>query len=117
MTLQMNKIGAMYDWDKTLKTSDPNYYKWTQWMFLKLFQDKKAYQKDGLVNWCPNDKTVLANEQVVNGECDRCGTAVERKNLKQWYFKTTAFADALIDDLDSIDWPDKIKEIITAGPA
>jgi leucyl-tRNA synthetase len=59
MTLQMNKIGAMYDWDKTLKTSEPNYYKWTQWMFLKLFQDKKAYQKDGLVNWCPNDKTVL----------------------------------------------------------
>jgi leucyl-tRNA synthetase len=111
MTLQMNKIGAMYDWDKTLKTSDPNYYKWTQWMFLKLFQDKKAYQKDGLVNWCPNDKTVLANEQVVNGECDRCGAAVERKNLKQWYFKTTAFADALIDDLDSIDWPDKIKEM------
>jgi leucyl-tRNA synthetase len=111
MTLQMNKIGAMYDWDKTLKTSDPNYYKWTQWMFLKLFQDKKAYQKDGLVNWCPNDKTVLANEQVVNGECDRCGTTVERKNLKQWYFKTTAFADALIDDLDSIDWPDKIKEM------
>ena len=111
MTKQMNKIGAMYDWDKTLKTSDPNYYKWTQWMFLKLFQDKKAYQKDGLVNWCPNDKTVLANEQVVNGECDRCGSAVERKNLKQWYFKTTAFADALIDDLDSIDWPDKIKEM------
>jgi leucyl-tRNA synthetase len=111
MTLQMNKIGAMYDWDKTLKTSEPNYYKWTQWMFLKLFQDKKAYQKDGLVNWCPNDKTVLANEQVVNGECDRCGTTVERKNLKQWYFKTTAFADALIDDLDSIDWPDKIKEM------
>ncbi len=111
MTKQMNKIGAMYDWDKTLKTSDPNYYKWTQWMFLKLFQDKKAYQKDGLVNWCPNDKTVLANEQVVNGGCDRCGSAVERKNLKQWYFKTTAFADALIDDLDSIDWPDKIKEM------
>jgi len=111
MTQQMNKIGAMYDWDKTLKTSDPNYYKWTQWMFLKLFQDKKAYQKDGLVNWCPKDKTVLANEQVVNGECERCGTKVERKNLKQWYFKTTAFSDALIDDLDSIDWPDKIKEM------
>ena len=111
MTQQMNKIGAMYDWDKTLKTSDPNYYKWTQWMFLKLFQDGKAYQKDGLVNWCPKDKTVLANEQVVNGECDRCGTAVERKNLKQWYFKTTAFADALIDDLEIIDWPEKIKEM------
>ena len=111
MTQQMNKIGAMYDWDKTLKTSDPNYYKWTQWMFLKLFQDKKAYQKDGLVNWCPKDKTVLANEQVVNGECERCGTKVERKNLKQWYFKTTAFSDALIDDLETIDWPDKIKEM------
>jgi leucyl-tRNA synthetase len=111
MTQQMNRIGAMYDWDKTLKTSDPNYYKWTQWMFLKLFQDKKAYQKDGLVNWCPKDKTVLANEQVVNGKCERCGTKVERKNLKQWYFKTTAFADALIDDLETIDWPDKIKEM------
>jgi leucyl-tRNA synthetase len=111
MTKQMNKIGAMYDWNKTLKTSDPNYYKWTQWMFLKLFHDGKAYQKDGLVNWCPQDKTVLANEQVVNGECDRCGTTVERKNLKQWYFKTTDYAQDLIDGLDRIEWPEKIKEM------
>lgn len=107
---QIDNIGAMYDWEKSVNTSSPEYYRWTQWIFLKLFHDGKAYQKDGLVNWCPNDKTVLANEQVVDGCCDRCGTKVERKNLKQWYFKITDYADRLLNDLDALDWPERIKE-------
>ncbi len=111
MVDQLNHIGAMYDWDKTVNTSKPDYYRWTQWMFLKLFHAGQAYQKDGLVNWCPNDKTVLANEQVIHGECDRCGTKVERKNLKQWYFKITDYADRLLKDLDNLDWPERIKEM------
>lgn len=110
MTSQLDSIGAMYDWSRTVNTSSPQYYKWTQWIFLQLFQDGKAYQKEGLVNWCPNDKTVLANEQVVNGCCDRCGTHVERKNLKQWYFKITDYTERLLKDLDGLDWPERIKE-------
>ncbi len=111
MTAQINKIGAMYDWSKTLQTSDPSYYKWTQWMFLKMFHEGKAYQKEALVNWDPVDKTVLANEQVVNGFADRSGAKVERKLLKQWFLKTTDYADALIDDLDKLDWPERIKDM------
>ena len=107
---QIDSIGAMYDWGKTVNTSSPDYYKWTQWMFLQLFQAGKAYQKDGLVNWCPTDRTVLANEQVVNGCCDRCGSQVERKNLKQWYFKITDYAERLLADLDALDWPERIKD-------
>ena len=97
---QVDNIGAMYDWEKTVNTSSPEYYRWTQWIFLKLFHDGKAYQKEGLVNWCPKDKTVLANEQVVNGCCERCDTKVERKNLKQWYLKITDYAERLLKDLD-----------------
>lgn len=111
MTGQLNKIGAMYDWSKTLNTSQPEYYKWTQWIFLELFKAGKAYQKDGLVNWCPSDKTVLANEQVVNGRCERCGAMVERKNLKQWYFSITDYVDELLDDLTTLDWPERIKDM------
>ncbi len=111
MTQQIQKLGAMYDWDKVLKTSDPKYYKWTQWIFLQLFNADKAYQQKGLVNWCPNDKTVLANEQVIKGECDRCGAKVERKNLEQWYFRITDYADRLLDDLNSLQWPKRIKEM------
>ncbi len=111
MTGQLNKIGAMYDWSKALNTSQPEYYKWTQWIFLELFKAGKAYQKDGLVNWCPSDKTVLANEQVVNGKCERCGAMVERKNLKQWYFSITDYADELLDDLATLDWPERIKDM------
>ncbi len=111
MTGQLNKIGAMYDWSKALNTSQPEYYKWTQWIFLELFKAGKAYQKDGLVNWCPSDKTVLANEQVVNGKCERCGATVERKNLKQWYFSITDYADELLDDLATLDWPERIKDM------
>ena len=111
MTEQLKAIGTMYDWDKTLKTSDPEYYRWTQWMFLQLYHAGKAYQKDGLVNWCPNDKTVLANEQVIHGKCDRCDAVVERKNLKQWYFKITDYAERLIKDLDTVEWPERIKQM------
>lgn len=111
MRVQLEKMGTMYDWDKAISTADPSYYKWTQWMFVKMFKEGKAYQKEGLVNWCPNDKTVLANEQVVNGKCERCDATVERKNLKQWYFKTTDYAQDLLDGLDRINWPEKIKEM------
>ena len=111
MRAQLEKMGTMYDWDKEISTCDPNYYRWTQWMFLKLLKEGKAYQKDGLVNWCPQDRTVLANEQVVNGRCERCDSLVERKNLKQWYFKTTDYAQELLDGLDKIHWPEKIKEM------
>jgi len=111
MNAQIDQIGAMYDMDKTIDTSSSEYYKWTQWMFLKLYHDGKAFQKDGLVNWCPSDKTVLANEQVVDGCCERCGTKVERKNMKQWYFKTTDYAERLLNDLQKIDWPERIKEM------
>lgn len=108
---QYARLGGIYDLDKEVNTSKPDYYRWTQWMFVKLFREGKAYQKDGLVNWCPQDKTVLANEQVVHGECERCGTKVERKNLKQWYFKITDYADRLLSDLDTLDWPERIKEM------
>jgi leucyl-tRNA synthetase len=111
MRVQLEKMGTMYDWDKAISTADPSYYRWTQWMFVKMFKEGKAYQKDGLVNWCPQDKTVLANEQVVNGKCERCDAVVERKNLKQWYFKTTDYAQDLLDGLDRIEWPEKIKEM------
>ncbi len=105
---QYQRMGGMYDLDRLVDTSKPEYYKWTQWLFLQLFHAGKAVQRDGVVNWCPKDKTVLANEQVVHGECERCGTTVERKNLKQWYFTITDYADALIDDLDTLDWPERV---------
>lgn len=105
---QYQRMGGMYDLDRLVDTSKPEYYKWTQWLFLQLFHAGKAVQRDGVVNWCPKDKTVLANEQVVHGECERCGTTVERKNLKQWYFTITDYADALLDDLDTLDWPERV---------
>lgn len=107
---QFVRMGGMYDLDREVNTSDPEYYRWTQWMFLQLFKAGKAVQRDGIVNWCPKDKTVLANEQVVGGVCDRCGTKVERKNLKQWYFTITDYADRLLDDLDDLDWPERVKQ-------
>ncbi len=106
---QLKAMGAMYDWDKTVNTSQPGYYRWTQWLFLQFFKAGQAYQAKGLVNWCPSCRTVLANEQVVDGKCERCGTLVERKNLKQWYLKTTDYADQLLKGLDKLDWPEKIK--------
>ncbi len=109
MEKQLKKIGAMYDWDHELHTCDPGYYKWTQWMFLQLYKNGLAYRKNAPVNWCPSCNTVRANEQVVDGECERCGTVVIKKNLTQWFFKITDYAQKLLDNLDGLDWPSKTK--------
>jgi len=101
---QLERIGGMFDWRHALSTTDPAYYKWTQWIFLQLFQAGKAYKKKAAVNWCPFDKTVLANEQVENGLCERCGTPVEQRLLEQWFFRITDYADRLLANLDTIDW-------------
>ncbi|MFA5967311.1 MAG: leucine--tRNA ligase [Patescibacteria group bacterium] len=108
---QLNMLGFSYDWSRQVVTSDPEYYKWTQWLFLELYKNGLAYQKEAFVNWCPNDKTVLANEQVVGGCCERCGTAVVQEKRKQWFFKITDFAEDLLNGLDKLDWPDSTKEI------
>lgn len=108
---QMKDAGLSYDWSKEIDTTDPNYYKWTQWIFLKMFEEGLAYEAKMPINWCPSCKTGLANEEVVNGECERCGTPVEQKNIRQWILKITAYAERLLKDLDDLDWPDKIKEM------
>ncbi len=108
---QLQAPGFSYDWSREINTTDPNYYKWTQWIFLQMFKKGLAYEANIPVNWCPQDKTVLANEEVVDGCCERCGAAVERKNLKQWVLKITAYADRLLKDLDALDWPEKVKEL------
>ncbi len=106
----LKKVGISFDWSREVISCNPDYYKWTQWIFIQLFKRGLAYQKSGLINWCPEDKTVLANEQVVDGKCERCGTAVEKKELVGWYFKITDYADRLIDDLDNLpDWPENVK--------
>lgn len=109
MEEQLKKIGATYDWDYEIKTCTPDYYKWTQWMFLKLYQKGLAYRKEAPVNWCPSCNTVLANEQAQGGVCERCGSTIIRKNLTQWFFKITAYADELLDSIDKLDWPEKTK--------
>jgi leucyl-tRNA synthetase len=101
---QLERIGGMFDWRHVLSTTDPDYYKWTQWLFLQLYKAGKAYKKKGAVNWCPNDKTVLANEQVENGRCERCGALVEQRFLEQWFFRITDYADRLLANLSRIDW-------------
>jgi len=106
---QAKRLGYAIDWSREINTSDPDYYKWTQWCFLQLFKKGLAYQKESYQWWCPVDQTVLANEQVENGCCWRCGHEVEKKKMKQWFFKITAYADELLDEIDSLDWPDKIK--------
>ena len=106
---QAKKLGFAIDWSREINTSDPDYYRWTQWCFLQLFKKGLAYQKESYQWWCPVDQTVLANEQVENGHCWRCGTEVEKKMMKQWFFKITAYADELLDEIDALDWPDKIK--------
>lgn len=108
---QMDLIGISYDWSRTFKSSEPSYYRWTQWIFLKLYEKGLAYRADAPVNWCPKDKTALANEEVVGGLCERCGTPVEKRNIPQWYFRITAYAQRLIDDLDGLDWPEGIKHM------
>jgi len=106
---QLERAGLMVDWRYTLSTTEPNYYKWTQWLFLKLFEQGLAYKKQAAVNWCPKDKTVLANEQVVGGHCERCGTPVEQRLLEQWFFRISDYAPRLLDNLDHIDWSDTTK--------
>jgi leucyl-tRNA synthetase len=104
---QLKALGAMFDWRHELSTTDPSYYKWTQWIFLKLFEAGQAYKKEAAVNWCPTDKTVLANEQVIAGACERCGTMVEQRFLEQWFFRITDYADRLLANLDDpskMDW-------------
>ena len=106
---QFTRMGMSIDWSRELNTSDPEYYKWTQWVFTKLFERGLAYQKESLQWWCPVDKTVLANEQVEAGHCWRCGSLVEKKSMKQWFFRITEYADALLDNIEDLDWPQKIK--------
>jgi len=106
---QLDLIGLAYDWDREVNSSDPNYYRWTQWIFLQLYKRGLAYRSNAPVNWCPVDKTVLANEEVVNGRCWRCDTAVEKRQMPQWFFKITAYGDRLLFGLDDIDWPEGIK--------
>jgi len=106
MTQQLKSMGATFDWTREVQTIDPEYYKWTQWIFLKFYEKGLAYRAETPVNWCSKDKTVLANEQVINGKCDRCGTDVEQRKLSQWMFKITTFADDLVDGLDRVEWPE-----------
>ena len=110
MERQIRLMGTGYDWSRELATCDPDYYRWNQWLFVRLYEDGLAYKREAPVNWCPNDKTVLANEQVEDGRCWRCNALVERRNLSQWFLKITAFADRLLAGIDALDgWPDKIR--------
>jgi len=106
---QLREIGNMHDWSRTVETYKPEYYQWTQWLFLQMYQKGLAYQKEAKVNWCPSCKTVLSDEQVIIGACERCESVVEKKNLKQWFFKITAYADKLLKNLTWIDWPEDVK--------
>lgn len=106
---QAKKLGYAIDWSREINTSDPEYYRWTQWCFLQLYKAGLAYQKESYQWWCPVDKTVLANEQVENGHCWRCGSEVEKKKMKQWFFKITDYADELLRDIDHVEWPERIK--------
>jgi leucyl-tRNA synthetase len=106
---QIKALGFSYDWDREVSTCTPDYYKWTQWIFLKLFERGLAYEADMPINWCPSCKTGLANEEVKDGECDRCHTKVVRKRIRQWVLKITAYADRLLEDLDGLDWPEAVK--------
>jgi len=106
---QINNVGISVDWSKEVAAHRPDYYRWTQWIFLQLFKKGLAYRKSAPVNWCPKDQTVLANEQVINGKCERCDTEVIQKDLKQWFFKITDFSERLYKDLDTVDWPESTK--------
>jgi leucyl-tRNA synthetase len=106
---QMKRLGWSIDWSRELSTAEPGYYHWTQWLFLKFFEAGLAYRKDAVVNWCPNDQTVLANEQVIDGHCERCGWEVEARTLEQWFFRITAYADRLLDDMAKLEsWPERV---------
>lgn len=106
---QLSVIGAMFDWTRTVETYDPGYYRWTQWLFVKLFQRGLVYRGSASVNWCPSCKTVLADEQVIDGKCERCGNTVLKKQLEQWFFKITAYAEKLQEHIDNLKWSDKVR--------
>jgi len=108
---QLKQIGACYDWEKEIDTTDPNFYKWTQWMFLQMYKMGLAYEKEMPINWCPSCKTGLANEEVVGGVCERCGAETTKKNIRQWVLKITNYADRLLEDLNKLDWPEKVKKM------
>jgi leucyl-tRNA synthetase len=106
---QMRRLGWAIDWEREVSTHEPEYYRWTQWLFLKFFEQGLAYRKEAAVKWCPNDQTVLANEQVIDGRCERCGAEVEAKSLEQWFFQITAYADRLLDEMALLeDWPERV---------
>jgi leucyl-tRNA synthetase len=110
MRSQIRQLGSMYDWDREIASHDPSFYRWDQWLFLELFDRELAYKTEAPVNWCPKDQTVLANEQVIDGLCERCGTAVVKRNLAQWFFKITDYADRLLADIDTLEhWPERVK--------
>ncbi len=108
---QLKDISAIYDWDKEINTTSPEYYKWTQWIFLQMYKEGLAYEQKMPLNWCPNCKTVLANEESSGGECERCGTTVTKKMLRQWMLRITKYADRLLDDLEDLNWPSKVKKM------
>ena len=110
---QIKQIAAIYDWDMEVNTTDPDYFKWTQWIFVQMFKHGLAYEKEMPINWCPSCKTGLANEEVKEGKCERCGADVTKKNLRQWMLKITAYAERLLNDLDKLDWPEKVKKMQT----
>ena len=105
---QLRRWGVSIDWSREFSTHEPSYYRWTQWLFLRMFERDLAYRADAAVNWCPKDATVLANEQVIDGRCERCGTLVEARNLEQWFFRITAYADRLLEDMADIAWPQNV---------
>ncbi len=111
MTTQLESMGNAFDWTRMVVTSNPEYYRWTQWIFTELYKNDLIYRGVGTVNWCPFDNTVLANEQVMDGKCERCGTTVELREMPEWKMRITKYADRLIDDLDQLAWPEFIKDL------
>jgi len=109
MRNQLKRLGFGYDWQREIATCRPEYYRWEQWFFTRLFEKGLVYRKKSTVNWCPNDQTVLANEQVIDGCCWRCDTQVEQKNIPQWFIKITDYADELLEAIDTLDWPESVK--------
>jgi Leucyl-tRNA synthetase len=108
---QLKEVACIYDWDKELNTTDPDYYKWTQWIFIQMFNAGLAYQEKTPINWCPSCLTGLANEEVVGGVCDRCGATVTKKVITQWILRITKYSQQFIDDLDKLEWPEKVKQM------
>ena len=106
---QLKQTGCLYNWDKEINTTDPDYYKWTQWIFVKMYKAGLAYEAEAPINWCPSCLTGIANEEVVNSSCERCGTKVEKKNLRQWILRITDYAEKLLAGLDKLDWSDRVK--------